>query len=289
MASSLSFQIRQQETKLDDMAATNFPSPPNSSCGEDSRTFTTTSPCLPPTVMDYTNNNHTPPPPPQRRDSLPSHFSTLTLQTLSHSLPENYTIDHSTIKSALQKAEDKPSYRRTSVTTLSPPVIAAATGGLTIRHHRRHSKQQATSLPSTDYHRCQDCGKVYKHPSYLTKHRWEHSEEWELTSKLLLTKHQQVQLLEAAAILVGMDQRETSLQSSEEKEDEWADIVNDDNDNDDQDDESIHVDIDDDDDNDDDISIEMDQDEPMDQEHTFPSMAGSTPTMLPSSFSIEMD
>lgn len=36
--------------------------------------------------------------------------------------------------------------------------------------------------------------------------RWEHTPEWSVTSKLLISKHQQVQLLEAASVLVGMNQ-----------------------------------------------------------------------------------
>ncbi|KAJ2986108.1 hypothetical protein NUW54_g9901 [Trametes sanguinea] len=42
---------------------------------------------------------------------------------------------------------------------------------------------------------------VYRHPSCLIKHRWEHSPHWREASKFMLSKHQQVQLLEAAAIL----------------------------------------------------------------------------------------
>lgn len=37
-------------------------------------------------------------------------------------------------------------------------------------------------------------------------HRWEHTPEWAYTSKLLISKHQQVQLLEAASVLVAMNQ-----------------------------------------------------------------------------------
>ncbi len=36
--------------------------------------------------------------------------------------------------------------------------------------------------------------------------RWEHTPEWNVTSKLLISKHQQVQLLEAASVLIGMNQ-----------------------------------------------------------------------------------
>ena len=36
--------------------------------------------------------------------------------------------------------------------------------------------------------------------------RWEHRPEWNLTSKLLISKHQQVQLLEAASVLMTMNQ-----------------------------------------------------------------------------------
>ena len=36
--------------------------------------------------------------------------------------------------------------------------------------------------------------------------RWEHTPEWSYTSKLLISKHQQVQLLEAASVLVTMNQ-----------------------------------------------------------------------------------
>lgn len=39
---------------------------------------------------------------------------------------------------------------------------------------------------------------VYRHPSCLIKHRWEHSPHWREASKFLLSKHQQVQLLEVS-------------------------------------------------------------------------------------------
>ncbi|KAF9948533.1 hypothetical protein BGZ72_009582 [Mortierella alpina] len=57
-----------------------------------------------------------------------------------------------------------------------------------------------------DASKCPDCGKVYKHATSLMKHRWEHSVYWKPAAKFLLSKHQQVQLMEAAAILLGMDE-----------------------------------------------------------------------------------
>lgn len=56
--------------------------------------------------------------------------------------------------------------------------------------------------------KCQSCGKGYKHVSSLAKHLWEHTPEWNITSKLLMSKHQQVQLLEAASVLVSMNEEE---------------------------------------------------------------------------------
>lgn len=59
--------------------------------------------------------------------------------------------------------------------------------------------------------RCETCGKAYKHVSSLAKHLWEHTPEWTMTKRLLISKHQQVQLLEAASILVGMTEPSLSF------------------------------------------------------------------------------
>ncbi|KAJ7769173.1 hypothetical protein DFH07DRAFT_291878 [Mycena maculata] len=76
-------------------------------------------------------------------------------------------------------------------------------------------------------HKCEACSKIYRHPSCLIKHRWEHTPHWRTLASLPafptspsaspssappakhgkhapmapLSKHAQVQLLEAAAIL----------------------------------------------------------------------------------------
>lgn len=47
---------------------------------------------------------------------------------------------------------------------------------------------------------CESCSKVYRHPSCLIKHRWEHTPQWREASKFVLSKHQQVQLLEVGAV-----------------------------------------------------------------------------------------
>ncbi|KAI9255810.1 hypothetical protein BDA99DRAFT_562311 [Phascolomyces articulosus] len=183
-----------------------------------------------------------------RRDSLPTHFNALTIQQFSTSLPENYTIEHNanasnkkaTTLAPLSAAAPSSSmpksipifttaspfqlqYRRHSTRpeslAHSPASVAtaAATGGRTIRQRRQ--SESSTLNGRKALHRCDDCGKVYKHPNCLSKHRWEHSEQWELTSKLLLTKHQQVQMLEAAAILVSLD-------SSRQGQGQWPSVEN---------------------------------------------------------------
>ncbi|KAL2868675.1 putative C2H2 finger domain protein [Aspergillus lucknowensis] len=63
--------------------------------------------------------------------------------------------------------------------------------------------------------RCDRCGKGYKHGSCLSKHMWEHDPAWAITSKLLISKHQQVQLLEAASVLVNMNVDDPTAESAE--------------------------------------------------------------------------
>lgn len=49
--------------------------------------------------------------------------------------------------------------------------------------------------------------------------RWEHTPEWSYTSKLLISKHQQVQLLEAASVLVAMNVDEPATTPPESAKD----------------------------------------------------------------------
>lgn len=55
--------------------------------------------------------------------------------------------------------------------------------------------------------KCEACGKGYKHITSLAKHLWEHTAEWQTTKKLLISKHQQAQLLEAASILCSLGEK----------------------------------------------------------------------------------
>lgn len=41
---------------------------------------------------------------------------------------------------------------------------------------------------------------MYRHPSCLVKHRWEHTPQWREASKFMLSKHQQVQVLEVRSL-----------------------------------------------------------------------------------------
>ncbi|KAI9837983.1 MAG: hypothetical protein M1819_006137 [Sarea resinae] len=93
-----------------------------------------------------------------------------------------------------------------------PPIASNAAGQSALSKARARRASEGQHLvkgerrPNGSELRCEKCGKNYKHSSCLTKHLWEHTPEWSYTSKLLISKHQQVQLLEAASVLVAMNQ-----------------------------------------------------------------------------------
>lgn len=84
-------------------------------------------------------------------------------------------------------------------------------GGITIKNGKKRGS----------IFKCESCSKIYRHPSCLIKHRWEHSPHWREASKLMLSKHQQVQLLEAAAILSHMSPTNTGGTSLPEDRSLW--------------------------------------------------------------------
>ncbi len=55
--------------------------------------------------------------------------------------------------------------------------------------------------------KCEACGKGYKHITSLAKHLWEHTPEWQKTKNLTTSKHQHVQMLEAASILCSLTEK----------------------------------------------------------------------------------
>ncbi|OAX35484.1 hypothetical protein K503DRAFT_773429 [Rhizopogon vinicolor AM-OR11-026] len=108
---------------------------------------------------------------------------------------------------------------RNVIVTQGPDAVTAAQGAdIAARDGSSDDNELSTSLPSHNspatsggvtkngkkrgtIFTCESCSKIYRHPSCLIKHRWEHTPQWREASKFVLSKHQQVQLLEAAAIL----------------------------------------------------------------------------------------
>ncbi|EEB96757.1 hypothetical protein MPER_04055 [Moniliophthora perniciosa FA553] len=64
-------------------------------------------------------------------------------------------------------------------------------------------------------HKCESC----------SKHRWEHTPHWRESSKYVLSKHQQVQLLEAAAILSHFSQDSATGTSLPEDRSLWPSFL----------------------------------------------------------------
>lgn len=108
-----------------------------------------------------------------------------------------------------QEEEEQPP------TTTPAPSGELSGGGISIKT----GKKRGTIF------KCESCSKVYRHPSCLIKHRWEHSPHWREASKLMLSKHQQVQLLEAAAILSHMSPSKTGGQSLPEDRSLWPSFL----------------------------------------------------------------
>ncbi|ODQ63192.1 hypothetical protein NADFUDRAFT_44108 [Nadsonia fulvescens var. elongata DSM 6958] len=126
--------------------------------------------------------------------------------------------------------------RRDLVDTENAPFTSPNTSALTSNlsactsHHNNSTKEPSTPTFSRKFVarrisegetgrlkeelRCEACGKGYKHMSSFVKHLWEHTPEWNVTSKLLISKHQQVQLLEAASILVSINENENDNSES---------------------------------------------------------------------------
>jgi hypothetical protein len=102
--------------------------------------------------------------------------------------PRNDKIDSRGFSGKIETAPTGLAARRNSTSVTENNSLSATT------KYKSHSKQKWI---------CDHCGKVYKHPNCLSKHKWEHTDAWKETNKLSISKHQQVQLLEAASVLIG--------------------------------------------------------------------------------------
>jgi hypothetical protein len=123
----------------------------------------------------------------------PNQFSSSLPISSHHQHPSNPFTNNTTFNNNNQGISNATNNNGQSVTYLSRRFVA-----------RRISEGETGRLK--EELKCQACGKGYKHISSLAKHLWEHTPEWSMTSKLLISKHQQVQLLEAASILVSLNE-----------------------------------------------------------------------------------
>lgn len=101
-------------------------------------------------------------------------------------------------------------------------------------HHQQSLSKRIKTHDSSAL-QCEVCGKTYKHRNCLSKHMWEHHESWEHTKKVCQTKHQQVQLLEAAQVLTeivtGIRSSTNSSRNSSSDAEEEGDVDSDDQEN----------------------------------------------------------
>ncbi|KAG1741667.1 hypothetical protein EDB19DRAFT_1704471 [Suillus lakei] len=156
-------------------------------------------------------------------------LSSLATLSLSSSPPSSNT-HHGTSLNAVS---------RSVLETQGPDPIAAAQGAdATLQGGSFDDNELSASLPAHSslgmngsaaksgkkrgtIFTCESCSKVYRHPSCLIKHRWEHTPQWREASKFVLSKHQQVQLLEAAAILSHLSPSSTNGTSLPEDRSLW--------------------------------------------------------------------
>ncbi|KAI9591489.1 hypothetical protein BDF19DRAFT_426244 [Syncephalis fuscata] len=139
------------------------------------------------------------------------HVSSSSAVSTQHRPQHRRDLSASTFMSTLTLDDDLPLSASTRAhASFSRPSHRPHLFQMTVLHV--HSSSTATTTTNTlstmtahsmmGRFACPDCGKLYKHPGCLGKHRWEHHEHWSSVSRLLLTKHQQVQLMEAAQILI---------------------------------------------------------------------------------------
>ncbi|KAK5136351.1 hypothetical protein LTR08_003477 [Meristemomyces frigidus] len=112
---------------------------------------------------------------------------------------------HPSMPSSLPHGATIPEQNSNAVVDGPPLSSYTETQKLKMRRASDGTRLTKKEKAATGELKCEHCGKGYKHGSCLTKHLWEHTPQWQVTSKLLISKHQQVQLLEAASVLVAMN------------------------------------------------------------------------------------
>lgn len=154
--------------------------------------------------------------------------------SLSPSSPTNYPLQLST---SLSGASRRLAPAPASTEDSSSSTLSTNPNGSTAVTQRNVDEEgndaTVASIPSNGRtgkkrgvdHKCETCSKIYRHPSCLIKHRWEHTPHWREASKFVLSKHQQVQLLEAAAILSHMSPSATGGKSLPEDRSLWPSFL----------------------------------------------------------------
>ncbi len=117
-----------------------------------------------------------------------------------------------TLLSVPLRREASPKHSNLSLPTM-PPTPAAFLPTLLrpyqLQMERTGNEAQTTNARAVQRHvpvfgfllpSCLRLEQIYRHPSCLIKHRWEHTPHWREASKYVLSKHQQVQLLEVSQV-----------------------------------------------------------------------------------------
>ncbi|KAG7662374.1 uncharacterized protein J8A68_004145 [[Candida] subhashii] len=150
------------------------------------------------------NSSATPYTIPTKHQQYPTHTSS-SYQSHHHQHTHQHTHGHTTHVHANHHAQHPQQIQQQQQHTTTSPPLSASVPSLSREFVVRRISEGETGRLKEEL-RCEACGKGYKHISSLAKHLWEHTPEWNVTKKLLISKHQQVQLLEAASILVGMNE-----------------------------------------------------------------------------------
>lgn len=114
-------------------------------------------------------------------------------------LPESYhTRNRASLKESISQLNlNESSFLKLQTSTSKPITISIQKGS------PKGRAAKSSHLPSPSL-TCDTCSKSYKHAPCLQKHQWTHSEGWIHTSKLRLSKHEQVKMLETATILLAI-------------------------------------------------------------------------------------